>query len=168
MHIHTLGRTGIKVFSVGIGTAGLGILEHGDFMRVYVEKRVDLVDQELGKEALAQAISGLIAVAKAQGHKSGDARIVVDTAAFYEGRLSEKMIGEVLRENPEFRPWVLVTTKVGQTLDGGVNYDPAHLSESLKMSAENLGVEGFEVVYLHDPMGLPEDLVHDALEAVEG
>ena len=167
MHIRTLGRTGIKFFSVGIGTAGLGIMEHSDFLRVYVEKRVDLVDQGLGKAALTRAISGLIAMAKAQGHKSGDARIVVDTAAFYEGRLSEKMIGEVLSAVPEFCPWVLVTTKVGQTLDGGVNYGHNHLAESLLKSSELVGVEKFEVVYLHDPMGLPEETVYSARKMLE-
>lgn len=167
MHIHALGRTGIKVFPVGVGTAGLGIHLVEDFFRVYVEKNKSLVDRNLGRIALATALSGLISLAKEQGFREGYARILVDTAAFYEGRESERIIGEVLEATPEFIPWVLVTTKVGQTLDGGVNYDPAHIRDSLQESAELLGVNDFELVYLHDPMGLPENVVFAAREAIE-
>lgn len=167
MHIRVLGKTGIKIFSVGIGTAGLGIHPNEDFFRVYGEKNVGLVDRDSGKIALATAISGLISLAKERGFRQGDARILVDTAAYYEMRESERMIGEVLANTPEFLSWVLVTTKVGQTLDGGVNYDRAHMLDSLLESAELLGVNDFELVYLHDPMGLPEDTVFAARKAVK-
>lgn len=167
MHIRTLGKTGIKVFSVGIGTAGLGIHPDEDFFRVYVEKNIGLVDRDSGRIALATALSGLISLAKEQGFREGYARILVDTAAYYEMRESERMIGEVLDNTPEFLSWVLVTTKVGQTLDGGVNYDRAHMLDSLLESAELLGVGDFELVYLHDPMGLPENVVFAARDDVE-
>lgn len=166
MHIRTLGRTGIKVFSVGVGTAGLGIHRAEDFFRVYVEKNTDLVDRELGKQALVSVLAGMMVKAGKQRFEKKDVRILVDTAAFYEGRESERMIGEVLSEFPVFRKLTLVTTKVGQTLHGGVNYDPAHIRDSLQESAELLGVNVFELVYLHDPMGLPEDTVFKAREAV--
>ena len=103
MHVSTLGRTGIKVFSVGIGCATLGITRMVDIARVYEEKAFDLMDKNEGVAALVKAITALIHVAEENGYTQGSARILVDTAALYEMRLSEEMIGEVLRVHPVWR-----------------------------------------------------------------
>lgn len=158
MEVRELGRTGIPVFNIGIGT---GVLGMDDIRAVYVERRFDSVNEELGARALTAAIEGLIAATEAQGYSHKDARILVDTAALYGNRRSERIIGAVLQESPWLRDYVLITTKAGHTF-GGLDYSRDALLASIDISKQLTGIEHFEVVYLHDPMGLPEEVVYQA------
>ena len=101
-----LGRTGLPVSVVGLGTAFLG-------MRTIYETHVpydDLIrdiDEELGFQTVVAALEA--------------GCTLVDTAALYGGGRSEAIIGNVLRARPDLAANCLVTTKVGRSV-GGYDY----------------------------------------------
>jgi D-threo-aldose 1-dehydrogenase len=82
----------------------------------------------------------------------------LDTAAKYGHGESERRIGRVLREMGGLPEGAFLNTKIGATEDG--RYDAASTRELFARSQELLGIETFDLVFLHDPEQRPwEEIV---------
>ncbi len=137
-----LGRTDLDLSIVGLGTAFLGIAQVNDAARAYADvsqPMPDLVDRDLGVQAL---IAGIEAGCT-----------VIDTAPLYLATMAETMIGDALRARPDLRDAVTVTTKVGQQY-GSVDHSRDAVLRDVEGSLRRLGLERFDVLYIHDPMGV--------------
>lgn len=130
-----LGKTGVEVTTVGIGTAWIGtITSPSDTMDLRV-------DDDQAVATLWAALEGGIGL--------------VDTAPLYLGTHSERLVGRALRERPELTTGLVVETKCCRHVAGrDYSYDAA--MRSVQGSLERLGVEKIELMYIHDP---PKDLV---------
>lgn len=149
MQTKILGRTGLEVPIVSLGTVFIGdVSPPGEVWKD--------IDEALGMETVIAAIEA--------------GCTLVDTAPLYENTQSEKIIGSVLRERPDLAAKCTVTTKVGYDLDhGGKNYTYDGVRRCVDGSLERLGLDGFDVLYIHDPMGFPMSDVmadHGALGAL--
>jgi D-threo-aldose 1-dehydrogenase len=135
MQTKILGRTGLEVPIVSLGTVFIGDLSPpGQLWKQ--------VDEDLGAETVVAAIEA--------------GSTLVDTAPLYENTISEKIIGRVLRERPDLAAKCTVTTKVGYDLDnGGHNFSYDGIRRCVEGSLARLGLDGFDVLYIHDPMGFP-------------
>jgi D-threo-aldose 1-dehydrogenase len=142
-----LGRTDLDISIVGMGTAFLGITSVKDAARAYAnidEPFTTPVDREVGAQAVIAAI------------ESGCT--VIDTAPLYLATAAEEMIGEALRTRADLRSKVMVTTKVGQ-LFGGIDHSRDAVLRHVEGSLQRLGLERFDVLYIHDQMGIPTEKV---------
>ncbi len=74
----------------------------------------------------------------------------IDTADVYGGGLSEKMVGEVVRQRSER---VYVATKCGRQLSPHTNesYQPDALRQFVEESLTNTGLEALDLIQLHCP-----------------
>ena len=136
METRVLGRTGLQVSVLGLGAAYIGLPSP--------EEPRDEAEVRRGKETLWAAV------------ESGCR--LIDSAAGYGRGGSERLIATAFGERPDLAADVLVTTKVGKVPfahDG--TYDMA--MRSIEGSIERLGVERFSLLYIHDPMDMPMDLV---------
>ena len=136
METRVLGRTGLQVSALGIGAAYIGLPSP--------EEPRDEAEVRRGKETLWAAV------------ESGCR--LIDSAAGYGRGGSERLIAAAFGERPDLAADVLVTTKVGKVPfahDG--TYDMA--MRSIEGSMERLRVERFPLLYIHDPMDMPMDLV---------
>jgi D-threo-aldose 1-dehydrogenase len=132
MRKKTLGRTGLEVPVVGLGTVFIGgQLEGGAAGRL---------DEARGVATVEAAM------------KAGCT--LIDTAPLYGNTDSERIIGLALRANPELAKGVTVTTKVGRSKDGR-DYSYDAVMKSVEGSMERLGLDRFEILYVHDAMGVP-------------
>lgn len=77
----------------------------------------------------------------------------LDTAASYGNGESERRIGEVLRESGGLPDGAFLNTKIGATSDG--TFDAETIRERFARSQELLGIERFDLVFLHDPEKKP-------------
>lgn len=154
MQSKILGRTGVPVSIVGIGTAFLGMANLNQVSGGSYEALVANLDEELGVQTIHAGIEA--------------GSTLIDTAALYGGGRSESIIGRALAQRPDLAAKVVVTTKVGRTLEGlDFSYDA--VLHSIETSQKRLGIERFKVVYIHDAMGVPWDVVMGkggALEAL--
>jgi len=123
----TLGRTGLEVPVVGLGGAFIGRQPEGG------------TDLDAAMATVEAALD--------------EGCTLIDTAPLYGGTLSEQAIGNVLKTRLD-RNDVIVTTKVGQ-LRGGRDYSYDAVMRHVEDSQERLGVERFEILYIHDAMGIP-------------
>ncbi len=131
MNSRTLGTTGYEVSEVGFGGWGIG----ADMWRG--------VEDSVGADALREAVDG--------------GMTFVDTALVYGAGHSERMIGQVLRE--EIRDGhVIVASKVPPLNDewpGDGNrsvrdtFPPLHLSACTEESLRNLGIDALPLQQLH-------------------
>ena len=136
MREKVLGRTGLKVPIVGLGTVFIGgQLEGGS---------PGQLDEERGIATVEAAM------------KAGCT--LIDTAPLYGNFVSEKIIGRALRANPELAKGVTVTTKVGRSAEGR-DYSYDAVMRSVEGSQKRLGLDRFEILYVHDAMGVPIDEV---------
>lgn len=150
MRTKKLGRTGIEVSIVGLGTGNIGLPSPEDFSRQYFENPTgeqNYVDEGFGVATVHAAIENGITL--------------IDTAPLYllSGR-SESIIGRALRERPDLAARCIVETKIGRTTQAGKfdhSYDTA--MRSTEGSMERLGVDRFPILHLHDPMGFPMEFV---------
>ena len=144
MQSKILGRTGLPVSIVGIGTAFLGMSNLTPQTGNNYEALVANIDEDLGIQTIIEGIEA--------------GSTLIDTAALYGGGRSESMIGRALAQRPDLAANVTVTTKVGRTIDG---YDFSHdaILASIEASQRRLGIERFKVVYIHDAMGVPWEKV---------
>src|SRR5690606_4130824 len=97
MHSKTLGRTGLDVSIVGLGTAFLGMPTVDASAGSYEALVADL-DDDLGVQTVHAALEA--------------GCTLIDTAALYGGGRSEKIIGQALRARPDLAARCTVTTKV--------------------------------------------------------
>lgn len=77
----------------------------------------------------------------------------LDTAAKYGHGESERRIGHVLREMGGLPKGAFLDTKIGATKDG--RYDATSTRELFARSQELLGIDTFDLVFLHDPEQRP-------------
>jgi D-threo-aldose 1-dehydrogenase len=140
----TLGRSGVEVTALGLGTAPLG----GMFSHV--------------EDATAVAVV----------HAALDAGLTyVDTAPLYGHGVAERRVGGALAAAPVAdagRRGLVLSTKVGRLIvdnpagdsDGFVDappseaiydYSPDAVRRSLEESLDRLGLDSVDVVYIHDP-----------------
>jgi aryl-alcohol dehydrogenase-like predicted oxidoreductase len=132
----TFGKTGIKVSEISLGTWQLG------------SKWGDPVNPEVAHQTLSAAISSGINC--------------LDTADVYQGGLSEKLIGEHVKNLVE-KPFVI--TKIGRKFPKQDQelYTKEALSKFIDDSRTNMDVEALDMVLLHCP---PSDL-YDVPEVFE-
>ena len=124
MHYRRLGKTGIDVSSVGLGTWQLGGRWGTPF------------DKDLAQLILHTAID--------QGVN------FIDTADVYSQGLSEHEIGKFINSRPE---QIYVATKCGRQIDPHVSlgYQCDVLRKYVENSLNNLKVEALDLVQLHCP-----------------
>ncbi|MFD2203364.1 aldo/keto reductase [Shivajiella indica] len=74
----------------------------------------------------------------------------IDTADVYDGGLSEKAVGKVVRERSEK---IYVATKCGRQINPHVNvgYKPEVLRRFVEASLKNTGLESIDLIQLHCP-----------------
>lgn len=139
MRTKVLGRTGIEVPIVGLGTAFCGVRQITAADTSY-DKLIASLDEKLGVATIHAALEA--------------GSTLIDTAALYGGGKVESIIGRALRERPDLAARATVTTKAGRTLDGpDHSYDA--VMRSVETSLRRVGLERFAVVYIHDTMGVP-------------
>ncbi|MEX1019616.1 MAG: aldo/keto reductase [Litorilinea sp.] len=143
MRTKILGRTGLDVTIVGLGTAFTGIPVLNPNAASY-EEIIANMDEDLGVQTVHAAL--------------GAGCTLIDTAALYGGGLAERIIGRALRERPELAQRCIVTTKAGRTVDG-YDYSYDGIMRSVENSLQQLGLTRLEVVYIHDAMDVPMEVV---------
>jgi D-threo-aldose 1-dehydrogenase len=122
-----LGRTDLRVTSIGFGTSGLG-----DMPDTYGYG----VDADRAK-ATVLAIFG------------GSANLI-DTSRLYGMGRSEERIGAVIRERGGLPPGFVVSTKLDRDPETN-RFDAAQARRSFEQSLKALGLERFDLLHLHDP-----------------
>lgn len=134
-----LGRTGIEVGIVALGTAFLGVLGNEAARLLYQNPDKVRVDKELGIQTVIAALEAGVSL--------------IDTAPKYVSGQSELMIAEAFRHRPEFIDTCIVTTKVGYYPE---NFDYSYdmTKRCFEASQSKLQRDIFNIVYIHDPMGV--------------
>jgi D-threo-aldose 1-dehydrogenase len=139
MRTKTLGRTGLELTIVGLGTAFLGIPSPEQAAVEYVESGTRM-DESLGVRTVHAALE--------------HGCTLIDTAALYGARRAEAAIGRALRERPDLAANAIVTTKAGR-LKESYDFSRDAVRRSVEASLELLGLDRFAVVYIHDAMDVP-------------
>jgi D-threo-aldose 1-dehydrogenase len=123
----TLGRTGLVVPAVCVGTAPLGgaPAQYGHD-----------VDERTAVATLLRAFEGPLRF--------------LDSSNSYGGGNSERRIGLAIAEAGGVPPGVVIATKV-DPLPGSRDFSTARMRQSVDESRERLGLDRLELVYLHDP-----------------
>lgn len=142
MPYRTLGKSGLKVSNIGLGTWKMGYSELGDGSRINEKTSFEIFDRaiELGVTFW-------------------------DTANRYNNASgnSEKIIGKWFQKNPDQRRNVVLATKMVGTMDG---LTPNHcgasrlnIMESVYASLERLQIDHIDLLYFHafDPITPPEE-----------
>jgi D-threo-aldose 1-dehydrogenase len=130
-----LGKTGVEVTTIGVGTAWIGTSNSAE----------DTMDRQIDEDA---AVATLHAALE-------EGITLIDTAPLYLSRQSERVVARALRERPDLAAGVVVETKCCRLPEGrDYSYDAA--MRSVQGSLERLGMERIELMYIHDP---PKDLV---------
>lgn len=144
MKYRTLGRTGLKVSEVSLGTWAFGSAVYGG---------VDSRDAH-------RAIRGAL-----------DAGInFYDTAPLYgskdEDGIAERVLGQALGAD---RAQVAIATKFGRFPSRGhlnTFFSAAGVTDSVEASLRRLGTDHIDVLFFHSPFG-PEQIVDDVWSALE-
>jgi len=138
-HYRTLGKTGIKVSPLGLGTVKFGRNE-----KVKYPSPFDLPDEDV--------LANLLAEARALGIN------VIDTAPAYG--LAEERLGRLLTGQRD--DWVIVG-KAGENFSGGISsydFSPAAIRRSVENSLQKLQMDYLDVLLLHATTG-DEALCHN-------
>src|SRR5712691_1036715 len=126
----TLGKTGVEVTAVGIGTAYIGL-------RTTVDGTTARhLDEEVALRTIWAALE--------EGVR------LIDTAALYVDSRAERIVGQALRERPDLAAGVVVETKCCR-LPHGSDYSYEGAMRSVEGSLERLGMDHLELLYIHDP-----------------
>lgn len=144
MRTKVLGRTGLDVPIVGLGAAFVGIPEPNLAVVEYGGQSGQM-DTELGVRAIHAALEA--------------GCTFVDTAPLYGAGRSETIIGRALRERPDLAARTTVTTKVGQSHNLARDFTYDAILRDVEQSQKRLGIEQFQILYIHDAMGFSMDLV---------
>jgi D-threo-aldose 1-dehydrogenase len=121
-----LGRTGIEVTSLCLGTSALGSMP-----KTYGYE----VSEQDALATLRRAFAGPVTF--------------VDTSNIYGFGTSERLIGKVLAEIGGLPDGFVLATKVDP--DSGGDFSGRRVLQSLRESRERLGLDRIPLVYLHDP-----------------
>jgi len=124
MNYRTLGKTGLKVSEISLGTWQVGGKWGSEF------------NQKGAEEIINRAIDNGVNF--------------LDTADVYSDGLSEKTVGKIVRSRSEE---VYIATKCGRFLDPHTNsaYQVDVLRKFVENSLSNLGVERIDLIQLHCP-----------------
>jgi len=139
METRPLGRTGIEVTSLCLGTSALGSMP-----KTYGYE----VSEQDALATLHRAFAGPVTF--------------VDTSNIYGFGASERLIGQVLAEIGGLPDGFVLATKVDPDASG--DFSGRRVRESLRESRERLGLDHIPLVYLHDP----EKISWDAAMAAGG
>jgi len=125
-----LGKTGVDVTTVGIGTAWIGL-------RTLMDGTTDrFLDEDVAVRTLHAALEGGVRL--------------IDTAALYLNSRSEQLVARALRERPDLAAGVIVETKCCHLPDhSDFSYDGA--MRSVEGSLQRLDTQRIELLYIHDP-----------------
>lgn len=122
-----LGRTGLTVSDICVGTSALG-----SFPAQYGYE----VDTETAVATIRRVFEGPFTF--------------IDTSNEYGGGDSEKRIGQAIRENGGVPEGYLIATKV-DPIPGTTDFSGDRVRRSVEESLERLGLDTLPLVYLHDP-----------------
>ena len=125
-----LGKTGVEVTAVGIGTAWIGL-------KTLIEGTSDrYLDEDLAVSTLHAALEAGVGL--------------IDTAALYINSRAEQLVARALRERPDLAAGVIVETKCCHLPDhSDFSYDG--VMRSVEGSLQRLDIQRIELLYLHDP-----------------
>ncbi|MBV9583232.1 MAG: aldo/keto reductase [Chloroflexi bacterium] len=118
-----LGKTGLRVTTLGAGCAWLGRRPDGS------------IDQDMGVATILAALEAGIRL--------------IDTASMYAQGKAEVAVGEALRQRQDLAGSVVVETKVRDVRDFGYTADETR--RSVETSLQRLRLDHIDVVYIHDP-----------------
>ena len=135
MKTKILGRTGLEVTIIGLGTIYIGSRPSGP---------PNDLDEEIGAQTVEAAIEA--------------GCTLIDTAPLYGGTVAEKIIGNTLRNRPDLAAKCTVVTKAGNYVEGK-NHSFDNILRSVEASLERLGLEQLDLVYIHDTMGVPMEQI---------
>ena len=143
MDYRQLGRSGLRVSSLSLGTMTFG--GRGDFAKV------GSVD---------------VAGARLQVDQALDAGVnLIDTADVYSNGLSEEIVGEVIKGR---RDRILLATKVRMGMGDGANdagLSRQHVIEGCEASLRRLGVDHIDLYQVHEWDG--QTPIEETLEALD-
>jgi D-threo-aldose 1-dehydrogenase len=135
-----LGKTGVDVTTVGVGTAWLGLTSPAD------GTTDRYLDEELAVRTLHAALENGIRL--------------IDTAALYLNSVSERLVARALRERPDLASGVIVETKCCRLPTfSDYSYDGA--LRSVEGSLARLETDRIELLFVHDP---PADALPTVLD----
>jgi D-threo-aldose 1-dehydrogenase len=117
-----LGRTGLEVTTIGLGTGPIGQVN-------------GVLDEDLAVQTVWAALEAGVNL--------------LDTAPLYQNTASERLIGRALRERPDLAKNAIVETKVGH-LPAPFDYSYDLSMRCLEGSIERLGLVHLPLVYIHD------------------
>ncbi len=143
MKTKPLGRTGLEYTIVGLGAAFIGIPD-ANRAAVEYDGQPGQMEEDLGVQTVHTAIEA--------------GCTLIDTAPLYGRTLSEQIIGRALKERPDLAARCSVTTKVGQLAEE-FDYTYDGIMRHVEASQERLGIETFDVLYIHDAMDAPMEQV---------
>lgn len=124
---HAFGSTGLQVSSLCIGCAELGNMP-------------ETFAYEVGEERALETIRAIF---------NGPINFV-DTAASYGDGESERRIGIVLKEIGGLPDGFVLSTKADRDLQTG-DFSGDQMRHSVERSMRLLGIDSFQIMYLHDP-----------------
>jgi aryl-alcohol dehydrogenase-like predicted oxidoreductase len=142
MPYRTLGKSGLKVSNIGLGTWKMGYPESGDDSRIDENKSLSILDKAI------------------------DLGVTFwDTANRYNNASGncERILGTWFKNNPDQRRNVVLATKMAGTMDG---LSPNHcgisrgnIMESVYASLERLQIDHIDLLYFHrfDGITPPEE-----------
>lgn len=137
MRSKRLGRSGLRVPVVGVGTAFLGytdaVTAHGPIGSVPV-------DEEYGTATLEAAVAG--------------GCTLIDTAPFYSDRQAERIVGRLVRQRPGLLAGCVLSTKVGMYV-GSRDYSYDGVLRSVEASMDRMGADRVDLISVHDAQGEP-------------
>lgn len=124
MNYRTLGKTGLNISEISLGTWQVG----GKWGSGFDEKNAD----RILNEAIDQGIN------------------FIDTADVYENRQSEAAVGKLIRSRSEE---IYIATKCGRFISPHTNegYQPKVLREFVEHSLRNTGLDRIDLIQLHCP-----------------
>ena len=128
MQKRTLGRTGLSVSPVCVGTSALG-------------SHPTQYGYEVSHETAVQTIRRVL---------DGPFNFIDTSNEYGHGGDSERRIGEALKEAGGLPAGVVVATKV-DPLVGTTDFSGDRVRKSVEESLERLGLDKLQLVYFHDP-----------------
>ncbi len=127
--VRPLGRTGLSVTPLCIGTSALGSMPH---LYGYA------VDEQRARATLLAALSGPVNF--------------LDTSNSYADGEAERRIGAVLSELGGLPEGFVLATKIDPSGEGAqLDFSGARARRSVAESQARLGLQTLQLVYLHDP-----------------
>lgn len=140
MKTKVLGRTGLQVPIVGVGTAFIGYVP----VAAWQDAGEVVIDEDSAAQTLAAALAA--------------GSTMIDTAPLYGQTKVESVIGRVLAERPGHADGLVLCTKAGRLADS-YDYSRDAILGSVSQSMERLRVDRVDIVSVHDSMDYFDDVM---------